>query len=216
MSTTVADPYYQRGLVTIYHGDATKLVDDIVTDQTIIVTDPPYGINMKPYVNKGVRHHRPLEGDHNQALAAWVLQLSPMKIVFGAHAFWHLLPQGGRLWCWDKRTNDNADRMFGHNFELAWGNIPGKQHQMIRIMHGGVVNADGWGMKRVHPTQKPVAVMKKIISQCPQGFTIVDPFAGSGSTLLAALDEGRRAIGIELDQQYCDAMVQRLKAHHVD
>ena len=62
---------------------------------------------------------------------------------------------------------------------------------------------------RSHPTEKPVALMAELIRKCPAGL-VADPFAGSGTTLRAAKDEGRRAIGVELEERYCEIAARRL------
>ena len=81
---------------------------------------------------------------------------------------------------------------------------------MYRIQHGGVVNADKGNLSRTHPTQKPVTLMKRIIEDHFPTGVIVDPFMGSGTTLRAAKDLGRRAVGIEIEERYCEAAVARL------
>ena len=99
--------------------------------------------------------------------------------------------------------------MLGSPFELAWSNQTIGFDRMIRVLHGGVVNADGG--KRVHPTQKPLAVFRQIILwYSDEGCTVLDPFMGSGTTLRAAKDLGRKAIGIEIEERYCEIAAQRM------
>ena len=99
--------------------------------------------------------------------------------------------------------------MLGSPFELAWRNIDHGYDTMIRLMHGGVVNADRDG-KRFHPTQKPAQLMIRIMKLYPGAETICDPFMGSGTTLVAAKQLGRKAIGIEIEEKYCEIAVRRL------
>jgi site-specific DNA-methyltransferase (adenine-specific) len=99
--------------------------------------------------------------------------------------------------------------MVGSPFELAL--VRGKRtYKMIRLQHGGVIHADAWGQKRVHPTEKPVKLMSRVLSFFP-ALPVLDPFAGSGSTLLAAQLDGRQAVGVEFDERYCETIAQRLR-----
>ena len=93
---------------------------------------------------------------------------------------------------------------------MAWMNCPDKAGFMYRILHGGVVNADGAGHKRVHPTQKPVVLFRRLLADHFPTGVILDPFMGSGTTLRAAKDLRRTAIGIELEERYCEAAATRL------
>lgn len=207
-------PIYQDEHVTLYKGDSTIIAPEISAD--IIVTDPPYGINVvKKRSMPGSQQFTDIHGDSNTDIVQWMFNFwypQPMY-VFGANNFPHLLPESGTWSCWDKRCNPNADRMFGSPFELAWQTISlGKQYRMHRIQHGGVVNADGHNMRRIHPTQKPVILMEHIINHLPEGI-ILDPFAGSASTLIAARNQKRQAIGIEINEEYCEAAITRLNTN---
>ena len=203
-----ADPYYSDDSVTIYHGDCRDILPALTFD--VVVTDPPYGIDYRQTI-KTARDWGTIPGDGSDALARWLSEaVHPIPmLVFGANHFPSALPEPGRWVCWDKRVVEAADRMLGSPFELAWMNGPDKAGFMYRIQHGGVVNADGHG-RRVHPTQKPVTLMKRIIEDHFPTGVIVDPFMGAGSTLRAAKDLGRRAVGIEIDERYCAAAVARL------
>jgi len=202
------DPYYSDDAVTIYHGDCRDILLTLTFD--VVVTDPPYGIGYQQKIETG-RDWGTISGDGSDALARWVIEAvhpTPM-LVFGANHFPSALPEPGRWVCWDKRVVEAADRMLGSPFELAWMNGPDKAGFMYRIQHGGVVNADGHG-RRVHPTQKPVTLMNRIIEDHFPTGVIADPFMGAGSTLRAAKDLGRRAVGIEIEERYCAAAVARL------
>jgi len=201
-------PHYEDDLITLYHGDCREILSSLQFD--VIVTDPPYGIAYRQEIDTST-DWGVIQGDEDDTLARWVVNATAKpRIVFGANHFPSALPEPGRWICWDKRVHENADRMLGSPFELAWVSGPDKAGIMYRVQHGGVVNADGAGAKRVHPTQKPVTLMRRIIQDWTTG-VILDPFAGSGSTLRAAKDLGRRAIGIEIDERYCDAAATRLR-----
>jgi DNA modification methylase len=98
--------------------------------------------------------------------------------------------------------------MLGSAFELAWTNKRSGFHKMYRVLHGGVVNADGG--KRFHPTQKPILLFRKVIEDNPNVQTILDPFAGSCTTAVAAKLEGRKATCIEINEKYCEIGANRL------
>ena len=206
----MTDPqhFYQDEYVTLYNGDAKRIAPQLEQQITIVITDPPYGINYKP------KDFDKIAGDQTTDLAQWCIEWWHPKplIMFGANHYAPLLPESGKWSCWDKRVHPNADRMPGSPFELIWQNgvdTPGKMH---RIQHGGAINADGRTLPRVHPTQKPVSLMRSIITdlQLDKDAIILDPFAGSGTTLRAAKDLGHKCIGIELDVQYCQSASERL------
>lgn len=202
-------PYYQDNHTTIYHADARELLPQLAFD--VVVTDPPYGINYKQTI-KGATDYKMIAGDENTDLARWIIgevHPEPM-LVFGINHFADCLPVAGRWICWDKRVVESADKMLGSPFELAWINTPeDKAGYMIRLQHGGIVNADKANEKRYHPTQKPVKLLRRCIQYMPEG-VILDPFMGSGSTLRAAKDLNRKSIGIEIDEQYCEIAARRL------
>ena len=81
-------------------------------------------------------------------------------------------------------------------------------------MYGGVVDADKSGVRRVHPTQKPVALMKWCIEQAPAARTILDPFMGSGTTGVACIQLDREFIGIEVDDKFFDIACRRIEAEY--
>jgi site-specific DNA-methyltransferase (adenine-specific) len=201
-------PYYDDGQCVIYHGDCREVIDDLEFD--VVVTDPPYGIQYNP------DNHEPVEGDHDTELAAWIVQFDVPMVVTGANHYHHALPTTGSWSCWDKRVHGNADKMFGSPFELIWASGADRPGKMYRIQHGGVVNADGANRSRLHPTQKPETLMRRIISDWSSPGVILDPFMGSGTTLRAAKDLGRRAIGIEIKERYCEIAARRLGQEVLD
>ena len=206
---TILKPYYQDDSVTIYLGDCREILSAIEFD--VIVTDPPYGISYEQTIKTATKYGA-IRGDDSTDLAEWLLNNygeQPLCI-FGANHFPFALPQAGRWICWDKRVVESADKMLGSPFELAWMSGPDKAGLMYRIQHGGFVNADKANARRLHPTQKPVTLMKRIIQDHYPDGVIVDPFMGSGTTLRAAKDLGRKAIGIEIEERYCEIAVNRL------
>ena len=105
-------------------------------------------------------------------------------------------------------SNDFAD------CELVWTNLPGVA-RLFRHQWSGAMRASERGEPRLHPTQKPLILMRWIIGRCPEG-VVLDPFMGSGTTLRAAKDLGRRAIGIDIDERYCQIAAQRCAQEVLD
>lgn len=206
-------PYYQDDAVTIYHGDCREILPHL-EPVDLVLTDPPYGIGYVPGEGKpDATHFAVIANDEDDTIVEALFKHHarfPHWCVFGANNFPRLLPHRGRWICWDKRCGENADRMLGSAFELAWTNRQNGFDRTFRVLHGGVVNKNGG--KRVHPTEKPITLMSQIIQlifdDCQ---TVLDPFMGSGTTLRAAKDLGRKAIGIELEEKYCEIAAKRMK-----
>ena len=183
-----------------------------------IITDPPYGINYNPDWKKWDNtksDFNKIKGDDNEFNPIDFLKYNTV-LLFGANYFTKFLPIGSWL-CWDKRTREELDDMLGSPFELAWfKSINTKKTAiMVRILHGGVVNADsqiGNNEKRYHPTQKPIVLFEEILEKLTKpNDVILDPFIGSGTTLLAAERTNRTCIGYEIDPTYCEIIINRFK-----
>lgn len=210
--TNPPTPYYSHNGITIYHGDSRLIVPTLELPD-LVLTDPPYGIGYKG--NQISIRNRvgigavDMIGDSEAMDLRFVLELACDVVSFGANNYPDQLPHRGRWICWDKRVLERADRMIGSPFELAWRNVDHGSDVMIRIMHGGVVNADGHG-PRLHPTQKPLRLMTRILSLYPKARRVLDPFMGSGTTLRACKDAGLEAVGIEIEERYCEVAANRL------
>ena len=204
-------PYYDKDGIVIYHGDCRRILPEL-PEVDLVVTDPPYGINLETaYRQRGrgrlaqCRDYAPIHGDDEEFdPQPW---LAYPAILWGANYYCSKLPKSSGWLVWDKRCgrmqNDQADG------ELAWSNFV----KGVRIFHhewNGFVRDSEKGVG-YHPTQKPVALMKWCLSLkwTPEG-TILDPFMGSGTTLRAAKDLNRKAIGIEIEEQYCEIAAKRL------
>ena len=210
-------PYYDDGNgIVIYHGDCREILPTLGTFD-LLLTDPPYGIDAEKFRaslpnTMGDNRVEAIAGDSDVEAARWLMtQISDAQnaVVWGANNFPELLPHKGRWLCWDKRITEAADRMLGSAFELAWTNKRSGFDKMYRVLHGGVVNADGG--KRFHPTQKPILLFRKVIEDNPNVQTIIDPFAGSCTTAVAAKLEGRKATCIEINEKYCKIAANRLR-----
>ena len=201
-------PYYSDDLVTIYHGDVrySFLVGDVM------VTDPPYGIAYRGKATNRAALPDRIEGDDDTALRDLVVQrwAGRPALIFGT---WRRpRPAGTRMvLVWDTKG------------ALGMGptDLPWKPaHQEVYVLGTGfrghrgsdvIVCApvQGMGMNgRKHPHEKPVDLLRLLIQKCPDG-TVLDPFMGSGSTLVAAKSLGRKAIGIEIEERYCEIAAKR-------
>jgi site-specific DNA-methyltransferase (adenine-specific)/modification methylase len=207
-------------------GDSTK-ADDVArllggAEVDLMLTDPPYGIGEAAGKNKsrggvvggvgsGGRYVPPRDyGDKawDDAPVPWpsleaLVALGKKSAVFGGN--YYPVPPSPSWLVWDKETNgDFADA------ELAWTNY-GTAARLKRHMWNGMLRVDR--EERHHPTQKPVAVIAWVIGLCPgEPKTILDPFLGSGTTLIAAEQLGRTCYGLEISPAYCDVIVKRWEA----
>jgi site-specific DNA-methyltransferase (adenine-specific) len=198
--------------VTLYLGDCREILPTLGKVDAV-VSDPPYGIGYSHGVGGGKLarstkfDHHPVIGDNEPFDPAPFLGF-PRVALFGANHFADRLPPSPNWLVWDKRdgvcSNDQAD------CEMAWTNLDGPA-RLTRHLWNGMLKASEKGEPRVHPTQKPVAVMEWVIRLvAPAGGTILDPYMGSGTTGVAAIKQGRKFIGIEIDQQYFDIACRRV------
>ena len=209
-------PYYKDDLITIYHGDCLELLPELAFD--VVVTDPPYGINVvggsgsvggSGWVD--VKEYKAVIGDDVPLDPTWLAGFGRRQVIFGFEHFTRL-PHVGRLLVWDKEMPDGLTFA---QLEAAWDSQNGPA-RIFRHRQNGFMNNFG-DIKKHHPTQKPLSVMTWIVSQCSDaGDVVVDPYMGSGSTLRAAKDLGRKAIGIEIDEAYCEIAAKRMGQEVLD
>jgi site-specific DNA-methyltransferase (adenine-specific) len=216
-------PYYSDSLVTIYHGDCREVMPFLRAD--LLLTDPPYGIGADArQANRAGKQHGAAKAPSRDYGAVthwdaspperWVLEMlltrARRAVVWGGN-FFDLPPTRGWL-VWDKETGDNGYA----DAELAWTNIDQAVRRFRHRWMGMLTAASDDGDTRVHPTQKPVPVMRWCIGLVPDAGSIIDPFMGSGSTLRAAKDLGRCAIGIEIEERYCEIAAERCRQEVLD
>lgn len=208
-------PYYQDDLVTLYHGDCLEITDWLAAD--VLVTDPPYGMGYESNFNRDKRNAkvgRKVSADaspevRDEAILAWGERPA---VVFGRWNVDRPRSTVARL-VWDRGYHGMGDLSFPWGpadeeiYVLGRGFSGSREPNVIRVhalMSGDRERPD-------HPTPKPIPLMERLISKCPPG-VIADPFAGSGSTLIAAVNQGRRAIGVELEERYCELIAKRLSS----
>jgi site-specific DNA-methyltransferase (adenine-specific) len=203
-------PYYEEDGIVIYHADCRDILPHL-PKVDLVLTDPPYGINAVNRPQPGAIQYAAIVGDDAIMDLRFIFAIGDAQVVFGANCFPDQLPHRGRWLVWDKRVDARADAMLGSPIELAWTSRRSGFDWICRLQHGGVVNADRKeSVARFHPTQKPVDLMAWTLSKYPEASIILDPFMGSGTTLRAAKDLGRKAIGIEIEEKYCEIAVKRL------
>lgn len=175
--------------------DVERLMDGENADA--LVTDPPYGINANKQTlgNGKKKFERGEDWDSAKPDIVPLLAYCKTHVIWGGNYFADVMPPTNDWLCWDKKKAPNLPFS---EFELAYTNL-GKNCRIL---------SHHWsGETKLHPTMKPVAVMEWCIDMT-EG-TILDPFLGSGSTLIAAEKTGRKCYGMELDPKYCDVIVKR-------
>lgn len=206
----ILKPYYEHAGITIYCGDCREIIP-CLTGVDLCLVDPPYGIAFDTNYTRFTSGfsveriaHKAIHGDDKPFDPA-VLMGFPKIITWGANCYSDRLPMGSWL-VWDKRHTNGA--AFLADAEVAW----------MKGGHGIYIYAQVWqGCLRAdpiqHPTQKPLGLMAWCIAKAnlEADALILDPYMGSGTTLRAAKDAGYRAIGIEIEERYCEIAANRLR-----
>lgn len=207
-------PFFEDQGITIYHGDCRHIMP-LLPRFDLLLTDPPYGIgeSSKRNASRGTSSAKWKRGaatDYGafdwdrEPVEEWTLALArslcDKQIIFGGN-YYALPPCKGPL-VWDKEnTGDFADG------EMAWNNL-GCALRIKRHMWNGFQRKGN--EDREHPTQKPLEVIKWALSLASDVTTILDPWAGSGTTGRAAVEMGKRAVLIEREERYCEIAAKRL------
>jgi site-specific DNA-methyltransferase (adenine-specific) len=205
-------PYYEQDGITIYHGDCREIAASL-SGIGAVISDPPYGMDWS-FTGHGSGKHaqggrdsitkgQSIAGDRDAFdPAPWLSY--PVVVLWGMHHYPDKLRRGSVL-VWIKKYPD-AFGSFLSDADLAW-------------MKGGcgvylsqTINPASFQSDKVHPTQKPVEIMAWCIvkAKVPTGAVILDPYMGSGTTLVAAKRLRHQAIGIELEERYCEIAAKRL------
>ena len=216
-------PYYEHAGITIYHGDCRDLLPTLGTSVDVVVTDPPYAI---PTVIAQTRQATRNFGDLSipeRYFRDWLadldrcLTLRSRLFVFCNQTSYPVLFRSFYSACdvqllvWDK-GRIGMGRDFRKTFELIayarkFGADPiardGTAHE--DILEFAPLSSE----ERIHPAEKPVEMLAYLIGRCGDGI-VLDPFSGSGSTLVAAKSLGRLGIGIEIEEKYCEIAAKRL------
>ena len=191
------------GDAVLYLGDCMDILPTLPKVDAVI-TDPPYGI--------GAAQENPHNGWADYGISSWdkrrpdlavfdlIRQAAPLQIIWGGNYFTDYLPPSQKWLSWDK----GQDGFSLADFELAWTSIDAACR---RIKYArSLALKDG----KEHPTQKPLAVMRWCIEQAGKPAVTLDPFMGSGTTGVAAVEMGLSFIGIEREPKYFDIAVRRI------
>ena len=217
-------PYYADSNVTLYHGDCLEVTEWLAAD--VLITDPPYGRNWQSgsgLTNAwgrglGSKPHGGIAGDkdtsaRDAALEAWggdrlaimfgdLLVQQPagavQALIYGKAADAGVKGARGGY-----RRDAEAVYLIG-----PWPAAVGGRSSILRS-GSWVAGPTSPAYRHGHPHSKPVDLLEQLVMSCPPG-VIADPFAGSGSTLVAARNLGRKAIGVELEERYCEIIASRL------
>lgn len=203
--------YYSDDSVTIWHGDCRDVLPYVRAD--VLVTDPPYGIALDTSSRwDWLPDHEPVTGDESPFDPRHLLALGLPSVLFGANHYASRLPDSRGWICWDKATRDGLE-LKQAEVEFGWTNFLTRP-RMLRHMWSGAFRDSERGT-RYHPTQKPQALMAWVLGWAPPG-TVVDPYAGSGPVLVAAKYLGRKAVGIEIEERYCEIAAKRCAQEVLD
>jgi site-specific DNA-methyltransferase (adenine-specific) len=203
---TVASPWLRKetiGLATLYLADCFDVLPSLPRFAGVI-TDPPYGINIAAQPMKYQRaagaQKRDWDASKEDRLPE-ALALGDVQVVWGGN--YYGLPAASKWLVWDKiNSGDFAD------CELAWTNLPGAV-RMFRHMWNGMLRDSERG-QRVHPTQKPVALMRWCLQQAGNPASVIDPCMGSSPVGVACSEVGIPYVGIERERRYFDTACERI------
>jgi site-specific DNA-methyltransferase (adenine-specific) len=185
-------PYYEHAGVTIYHGDCREILPSICAD--VLVTDPPYPNNAGHFIGAINAARQVVSAWNKDALVFWSeLEHPPVLLPLVAVHIWH-------------RSNVNG-RPYEPIYQFA---LDGRKRRSDVFSQAAIFDGAGVGCCDYlgHPTQKPVGLMGRLLAKTTG--LVCDPFMGVGATLVAAVNANRSAIGIEIEERYCEIAAKRL------
>lgn len=196
-------PYYEHAGITIYNADCREILPHL-PPVDLVLTDPPYGIGI---ASNPVRQRYERKDWDDVVVSSDLLTVirfySKQQIIWGGNYFG--LPASQCFLVWDKVQPEQFSLAM---CEQAWTSF----QKPAKLFRRHVVSFDKW-----HPTQKPVELMRWCVQQAGDDCgLILDPFMGSGTTLVAAKQLGRRCIGVEIEEKYCEIAAKRLGQEMLD
>jgi len=198
----------------IYHGDCFELMKELPDKSVdLVLTDPPYGINVVNTTIGGsniakANKYKPIINDDIKLDLSELFRISKNQIIFGGNYF--NLPISKGWIVWDKKLRNNWNDNFSDG-ELVWTSF-NKPLRIYRKLYMGCMQS-GKREIRIHPTQKPIELIRWIIENYSKPTDLVlDPFLGSGTTAVACIKTNRKFIGIEIDKHYYEIAQKRIDA----
>jgi site-specific DNA-methyltransferase (adenine-specific) len=233
-------PYYERDGVTLYHADCRDVIEALVDVRyELVVTDPPYASGARRDADRQVRgamlrSMEDVDWFSHDAMTSWgftwflrsVFTLLRPRLPEGTHVYaftdWRQCPnvfglleacgyRVNRRLTWDKGVLGMGSTWRNQDEDVVFASHGAPAAMLDRGMGTVLQHPPVTPAARVHPTEKPVGLLRRIIDAVPGG-VVFDPFAGSGPTLVAAHAAGRRAIGAELEEHYCEIAARRIDA----
>lgn len=227
--SVAAKPYYDEGGLTIYHGRMEDIIPTLKA--AAVLTDPPYGISDRPFVTNGKYGRR---GDNNwHPPSDWDATIDPAWPALCCGA----APVVAWFGHWRKRPEVEAAMTYPIRAEIVWAKdmhvgppapLAPRDERIWLFSEAGIkgrtFQTSVWDVpviptwnRKWHKNEKPVSIMRRLVEFLTDpGDLVIDPFMGSGTTLRAAKDCGRRAIGIEVEEAYCEGAAQRLSQEVLD
>jgi site-specific DNA-methyltransferase (adenine-specific) len=219
-------PYYEHAGISIYLGDCREILP-VLGKFDLLLTDPPYGIGLDTANSRrGARNRRsggirgggfvrahnypPVHGDDQPFDPRPLLSVADSFVLWGANNYASKLPDSACWLVWDRKCGKASDSdttdcelaaVIGHRF---------KSVRLFRHMWAGFQRDSETSTRPLHPTQKPVALMRWCLGFFPEAQTVIDPYMGSGPVARACKDAGKRYVGVEIEERYCEIAAKRL------
>jgi len=209
-------PYYETPLGRLWHGDCVDGMEHI-SSVDLVLTDPPYGISNgeKVCCQDGGKIPGIEYGEYDwdtlpdKQVFTRMISISKNQIIFGGNYFTKYLEPTNSWIFWDKIKFPNGSRPTNSDGELAWTSFSFPMKKITHLWRGMIKEAPE---KRHHPTQKPVGLFVQIINLYSKSTDLIlDPYSGSGTTLIACERLKRRWIGIEIEEKYCEIAAKRIE-----
>lgn len=211
------EPYYQHKGITIYLGDCFEILPQL-EPVDLILTDPPSGkiggsksIGGSKYVEVN-KYDLSWDKKLTKEQLNFVVSFGKNQIIWEANYYKEYLPIENNILIWDKKCQNNWDDNFSDG-EMAYTSLK-TSFKIYRHLWMGCLRKHG--KIRQHPTEKPIQLMMWCLKFDQDAKIILDSFMGIGTTLVAAKQLGRKAIGIEISKKYCDIAIQRLSQEELE